>query len=90
MSLVPEDGKWRISEEGWEELRSGTVAGDIAAARPDRAPDTDARRLGNRGHRDGAAPEAARSRFTAEELAVVLRFLAAMNEELGAGADHPR
>ncbi len=36
------------------------------------------------------ATEAARSRFTAEELAVVLRFLAAMNEELGAGADHPR
>lgn len=29
------------------------------------------------------ATEAARSRFTEEELAVVLRFLAAMNEELG-------
>ena len=36
------------------------------------------------------ATEAALSRFTAEELAVVLRFLAAMNEELGAGAEHSR
>jgi DNA-binding MarR family transcriptional regulator len=36
------------------------------------------------------ATEAARSRFTGEELAVVLRFLAAMNEELGTGADRHR
>ncbi len=36
------------------------------------------------------ATDAARSRFTGDELGVVLRFLAAMNEELGAGADRSR
>ncbi|MDW8807354.1 MarR family winged helix-turn-helix transcriptional regulator [Streptomyces scabiei] len=36
------------------------------------------------------ATDAARARFTGDELAVVLSFLAAMNEELGASADRAR